>query len=114
MVPVTVEMLRQTRNELVARIDASEKTLSAEIKLQIHGVRSEFNGLRSEFDGMRAELHEVRADVARIVVLVEEQNARNAVVLEGLTNLWHRQSHQEKRTDDLEGMVRSLVATAKR
>jgi uncharacterized protein (UPF0335 family) len=42
--------------------------------------------------------------------LIEEQNARNKVVLDGLTALMSRQDRVEQRVDDVEATVRDLAA----
>lgn len=71
--PATQGMLQLVRNEL--KSDISE--LRAEMKSGFSQFDSQFDGLRSEF--------------SRVAFLVEEQNSRNKVVLEGLTALWQRQ-----------------------
>ncbi|MEI8258833.1 MAG: hypothetical protein WCJ30_24445, partial [Deltaproteobacteria bacterium] len=79
--PATREMLDGVRYELVERIAAVESKLTGEI------VRVE-----SKLSG---QMHEVRADVARLGVLIEEQNARNSIVFEAL----HAVVEQQKRFD---------------
>lgn len=60
-VPVTRAMLGEVRTELLERIDA-------------------------RFHELKADIHEVKAGMARTMLLLEEQNARNKVVLDGLPN----------------------------
>ena len=93
-VPITRGMLVGVRTEILHRIDEVRE----EVKAEIHGVK--------------AEIHEVKASVARIEVLVEEQNARNRIVLEGITALLSRQNQVEQRVTDVEDTVRKL-ATAR-
>lgn len=64
-VPVTRGMLTGVRTELIERIDATRAELKAEIR-------------------------DVKAGLARIEVLVEEQNARNKIVLDGIAALLSR------------------------
>ena len=73
-VPVTVELLNEVRNELIHRIDSTKKSL----KLEIVQSRDEF----------KSEIHSLRA-------LIEEQNARNIYVLDGLSSLFNRQERLE-------------------
>ncbi len=96
-VPVTQKMLVQVRDELKAMI-----------KAEIHGVRSEFHGMKSDIHGMKSEIHGVKSEVQglksqihEIKILVEEQNARNALMMDGLTNLFYRQDRLEKQVADL-------------
>ncbi len=86
--PATRGMLDRTRQELKAEIKG--------VKAEIKGVRSELNakidGVRSE---LKAEIASLRASVERTNLLVEEQNANNRIVLEGLQALWQRQDRLE-------------------
>ncbi len=119
-VPVTQKMLFLVRDQLDAKIDKSKHELKAEfhevksdiheIKSEIHEIKSEIHGLKSEIHGLKSEIHEIKADVHgikatvhemkselhRVALLVEEQNARNAIVMDGLTNLFARQERLER------------------
>src|SRR5262249_21117158 len=90
-------MLWAVRDELVERMSASEARWDAR-----------FVTLESRFDELR---HDLRADVARITVLVEEQNARNAIVLEAIRGMIDRQDRVELRLDGVEGTVSSLATS---
>jgi hypothetical protein len=48
--------------------------------------------------------------MARIEFLVEEQNARNKVVLDGITALMSRQDQVEQRVSEVEDTVRKLAS----
>jgi uncharacterized protein (UPF0335 family) len=98
-VPVTAAMLRETRTELLERIDQAKSEL-----------RAEFAELRAEVHSLRADVHGMRAEIARIGLLVEEQNARNKIVLDGLMAYIDRQNRLEKRMDTVEETVRKLAA----
>ncbi len=76
---VTQKMLYSVRDELMAHTDG-------------------------KFHEVKAEIHEVKADLAkldksvhRVALLVEEQNNRNKIVLDGLTQLFARQDRVEKK-----------------
>lgn len=91
-VPVTVQMLYGVRDQLIKRIDSRFHSLKSEIhevKSEIHGVKSEIHEIKSDVSGLREEVH-------RLALLMEEQNARNAIVLDGLTGLFDRQDRLEK------------------
>jgi hypothetical protein len=62
----------------------------------------------AKFETVLAAVHHVAAEVARVGVLVEEQNSRNQIVLEGLTGLAQRQDRVELRVTDVENLVRSI------
>jgi archaellum component FlaC len=74
------------------------------VKAEINGVKAEINGLKAEIHGVKAEIHEVKATIARIEksshrmeLLLEEQNNRNKIVLDGLSHLFERQERIEKK-----------------
>lgn len=73
--PVTQPMLYEVRNELREQILSTEKKLDSKI-------------------------HSLEAKVHNIQVLIEEQNARNSVVLDGLSNLFERQERIESEHAD--------------
>jgi hypothetical protein len=101
--PVTRAMLSEVRTELLQRIDQSKNELRGEIQ----ELRGE---LRGEIHRVQAGLHAVHAEVARIGLLVEEQNARNRVVLDGLMAMITRQERLELRVDKVEDTVRGLAS----
>jgi hypothetical protein len=121
--------LREVRTELKADIHELRTELKAEIqgvrtelKAEIQGVRTELKAeiqeLRGEFKTqflrMDAKFDHVVGEVARLGVLVEEQNANNRIVLEGLTGLWQRQERFESRLVEEVGMaVAAAFARAK-
>ena len=77
-----------------------------EVKSEVHEVKSEIHGVKAEIHEVRAEIHEVKAGLAkldksvhRVALLVEEQNNRNKIVLDGLAQLFTRQDRIEKKLD---------------
>jgi hypothetical protein len=46
---------------------------------------------------MTAQIHQLTAQVHRVGILVEEQNAKNGIFLDGLTNLFECQERIEAR-----------------
>jgi hypothetical protein len=56
--------------------------------------------LKSNICGMEQKMesgfHEIEAGNSRMQLLLEEQNANNRIVLEGLQILWHRQDRRER------------------
>ena len=83
---VSQKMLYSVRDEMISH---------TEMKFQETEVR---------FDEVKAEIHEVKATIARIEksshrmeLLLEEQNNRNKIVLDGLSHLFERQERIEKK-----------------
>jgi chromosome segregation ATPase len=130
-VPVTRGMLTGVRTELFQRIDQGREEARAEnqrldgkidaVRAEIHELRAELKGdihrldatiheVKAEIHEVKAEIHEVKAGMARIEVLVEEQNARNRSVLDGITALLSRQNQVEQRVVQVEDTVRKLAA----
>jgi hypothetical protein len=98
--PATQGMLAEVRNELLERITALDVRLTG----RIDAVEARLS----------EQMHLLAADVARLGALLEEQNARNAIVLEALTGMIERQDRADRRMDALEDMVRSLASGARR
>ncbi|MCC6558498.1 MAG: hypothetical protein IT372_36635 [Polyangiaceae bacterium] len=91
--PVTRRMLVEVRGELLSRIDQTKEELKADIQ------------------AVKVDVHGVKADVARMLFLMEDQNARNKVVLDGLSAFMDRQTRVEQRMDVVEATVRDLAAS---
>lgn len=88
---VTQKMLFGVRDELVDLVKSVEHGLRSEI----HGVKAEIHEVKSEVKGLSSQVH-------RLSVLIEEQNARNTIVLDGLTNLFTRQDRLEHQWSDFQ------------
>lgn len=78
--PATQGMLQLVRNELKSDTQALRSEMN-----------SQFKQVDSKIEQVLGVVHQVAAEVARVGTLVEEQNSRNEVVLEGLSVLFHRQ-----------------------
>ena len=131
-VPATCGMLGAVRTELLERIDQSRFELRAEMREMKHELRAEMHEMKGELraemhemkgelraeigavavglDGVRAELSGVKAEVSRIACLMEEQNARNKIVLDALVSVIDRQGRVEQRVDSVEATVRDLAS----
>jgi hypothetical protein len=94
--PASRAMLGGVRDELIERLAAFD---------------ARFVGLGARFDEFK---HDVGAAIARIGVLVEEQNTRNAIVLEAIRAMIDRQHLAELRIDGVEATVQSLASGAPR
>jgi chromosome segregation ATPase len=129
-VPVSRAMLTGVRGEVLQRIDqAREETradlqrldgkidavraelheVKAELKADIHEVKAEIHEVKTEIHEVKAGMHAMQAQMARIEVLVEEQNARNRIVLDGITAVLSRQNQVEQRVTQVEDTVRKLA-----
>ena len=131
-IPATQGMLQLVRTELKADIRSLSSEMKAgfsqidsrfsqidsrfsqidskfsQIDSNFSQLDSKFSQIDSRFNQVDSKFERVIADVARIGVLVEEQNANNRIVLEGLTGLWQSQERVEVRIDDVEKFVRSI------
>ncbi len=98
--PASRKMLSLVRDELNETIEQ----VRIELKEDIRKVRIELTGeieqVRGDVAQFRAEMKinfsEIRAITHRTSLLVEEQNANNRIVLEGLQALWQRQDRLER------------------
>lgn len=92
-----------------AQVDARFDQVDArfdQMEARFNQIDARFSEQDAKFD---SKFQHVLAEVARIGVLVEEQNANNRIVLEGLSGLWHRQERMEVRMGDFESLVRSIA-----
>jgi chromosome segregation ATPase len=123
-VPVTRAMLGGVRTELLQRIDqareeAKEGTqkldakidgVKAELKADIHKVKTELHEVKADLHNVKGAVHGMQAQMARIELLVEEQNARNKIVLDGIAALLSRQDQVEQRMAQVEDTIRKIAS----
>jgi chromosome segregation ATPase len=110
------ENIKGMRSEMNARfneVDARFNQVDArfnQVDARFSGHDARFKSIDARFDRVDAQLHDIRAEITRLAVIVEEQNHRNAIVLEGLSGLFNRQERVEKRTDEMEKVVGTLFS----
>lgn len=97
--PVTRAMLHGVRDELKSRIDQTNA--------RIDQTNAHIDQTNASVVGMRAE---VMAEVHRLGTLVEEQEARNRVVLEVVQGHAARFERIERRLDGQDDMLREILA----
>ena len=94
------------------RVDARFNTIDArfdKIDARFNEIDGRFGEVDGKFHEVVAAIHGLTAQVARQGMLVEEQNARNNIVLEALTGLTQRQNRVESRMDETEKLVHAFV-----
>lgn len=125
--PVTSAMLGMVRTEVLHRIDQAREearadnlrldakidTVRAELKAEIQGVKADLQGVKADLHEVKAAVHGMQAQMSRIEVLVEEQNTRNKIVLDGITAMLSRQNQVEERVTQVEATVRTLAAAGR-
>ena len=111
------------RNELGARIDAVHSELGARIDAVRNELGARIDALTVRVDRIDANVQELRVSVSRLeaaveklhavtmrgLALNEQQDARNAIVLEAVTGMIDRQNRIEKRQDEQEELLRLLI-----
>jgi uncharacterized protein YPO0396 len=109
-----IDAVHAELHEMKAEMRGELHEMKAEMRGELHEMKAEMRGelheMRGEIHRLDASIHEVEATTARIEVLVEEQNARNKMVLDGITALLSRQNQVEERMDRVEDTVRALAA----
>ncbi|MBK8258126.1 MAG: hypothetical protein IPK82_36355 [Polyangiaceae bacterium] len=115
-VPATCGMLWAVRDEVIARMEsrfAQVDARFAQVDARFAQVDARFAQVDARFvqleRSLTSQIQDVKADVARVIFLVEEQNARNKVVLYAMMSVLNRQDHCEKRLDAVEATVRDLA-----
>ena len=123
-VPVTNAMLGMVRTEVLHRIDQAREearadtqridakidAVKAELKADIHEVKADIQEVKADLHDVKAAVHGMQAQMTRMAVLMEAQDARNKIVLDGITALLSRQNQVEDRVTQVEETVRSLVS----
>lgn len=104
---VNQKMLYKVRDELIAYTDVKFHEVKAEIhavKAEIHELRAEIHAVKAELQEIKTEIHELKSQFSqlektmhKVALLVEEQNNRNKIVLDGLAQLFERQERVEKK-----------------
>ena len=108
--PATRKMLSLVRDEIKAdirslnqKIDGHDtKFRSLDTKVQsldtkVEALCTKVENIDSKISGLRADFQKLEAGNFRMQLLLEEQNANNRIVLDGLQALWHRQDRLEQR-----------------
>ncbi len=83
----------------------------SELKSDLRSMRSE---MKAGFHQSDSKFEQVLSEVARVGTLIEEQNSRNQVVLEGLTGLYQRQDRNDFRMEEVQNIVQGLAARSRR
>lgn len=131
--PVTMKMLQEFRKEIREEVRAGFKKMDArfndqdarfndqdarfskiEARLSDHDARfskidARLSAHNARFDRVDAKLHQISSDVARVALLVEEQNSRNAIVFDAIHHMIQRKDRLEGRMDEVEKTVRSIA-----
>lgn len=123
-VPVTQRMLFGVRDQLSAdirqldaklcganssmeaRLDGRISSLETRLDARISSLETRVDGrissLEAKLEGkIDSRFHELSSQIHQIKILVEEQNARNIIVMDGLTSLYDRQDRLEAKVDKL-------------
>jgi hypothetical protein len=116
--PVTRAMLMGVRTEVIERITAVDERLGGAIEHVETKLTGEIARVESKLTGeivrvearLSAQYHDLKADVARLGVLIEEQNARNSVVFEALHGVIEHHKRTDRRLDDVETTLHSLAS----
>lgn len=102
-VPATKAMLYLVRDGLEASDKRNYKNLKSDIENLRAEVKADIQSLRKEVKTDIQDLKDfIKFEMHQMKLLIEEQNARNIFVLDGLTSLFDRQDRLEKRVDKLE------------
>lgn len=97
-----MDSLDSKLGSLDLRMDSLDSKLSS-LDSRIDSLDSK---LDCRFDKMMAEIHGLKSEIHRIALISEEQNAKNNIVLDGLTSLFARQERIEARMDACERAVK--------
>jgi len=97
-------------NARFAKIDARFSDIDA----RFAQIDARFLEMESRLESMTATLEKMASQMSRMELMIEEQNTRNQVVLEGLTGVYQRQFMSEERLKEVEAAVFSLAGRTRR
>lgn len=103
--------LKADNRELKSELKADIKQLDSKIMhvdARVSSLDSKITQVDSKVERVLGAVHHLAGEVARIGILVEEQNSKNNIVLEGLTGLAQSQDRLEARVENVEKMVRAI------
>lgn len=100
--------LRSEMNDAVEELKTDISKLRSDMNDAVGELKGEITELRGEMQQMRSDIHKISSELHRVALLVEEQNARNKVVLDGLTSLFARQERVESQVEKLTGVLINL------
>jgi archaellum component FlaC len=100
-------------NEVDARFSEVDARFN-QIDARFSEIDARFSQVDSRLNTFDSKFEQVLSEIARVGFLVEEQNSRNLVVLEGLTGLFQRQERLETRVDGIDSLVQSIAARSRR
>jgi chromosome segregation ATPase len=85
-------------NKVNARFNEIDARFN-EIDARFNEIDARFNEVDVRFERVEASIQNLISEVHRLAILIEEQNARNRIVLDGLTGLFARQERLEAKID---------------
>jgi len=101
--PATRSMLKLVKGELKEEISKSKYSLEAKIIKMGSGLERKMGYLDNRLSKVEVDLKEVKGEISEVKImmhksnlLLEEQNANNRIVLEGLQVLWQKQEQIDK------------------
>lgn len=101
--PATRRMLKLVRGELKEAIRLSVLELKDEFNSKFIGLEARMSKVENKMSSLENKLDTsfsaLSKQIYRTNLLVEEQNANNRIVLEGLQALWQRQERLELSSD---------------
>ena len=110
-VPVNSRMLDESRNELIHKIESAKLELKSdihELDSKILSLDSKISNLDSKISSVDSKVESLTSIVHKLSLTIEEQNARNKVVLDGLTGLFSRQDRIEVKLEEMDQTILPL------
>ena len=126
-IPVNLGMLHLVRDELKSSISSLERKMEsrfrgmdakfagidskfAEMDSKFAGMDSKFAGIDSKFAALDSKMASMDSRLHQMQLMMEEQNARNRIVMDGLTSLFARQERSEDRIEAAEKLLIQIRA----
>jgi len=98
------EELKALRHELKAEFKGQLSKVEhrfGKVDARFSAIHEEFGKVHASIEALTSHVHHTNSEVHRIAILVEDQNAKNSIVLDGLVSLFHRQDRVERDVADI-------------
>lgn len=97
-IPVSMRLLNLVKQEL----KSDNATLRLDVKAGFASVQTQFAQIDARFATVDAQFAEIRNQLTKMMVVLEEQNHRNNVALEGYTIVYEKLMESDTRFQKIE------------
>ena len=95
------------------KLNSQQKEFKSNINSFEKRLDSKFSQIESKLNQVESKIELVLSEIRRMIVLIEEQNARNKFILDGYASLHERLDRLELRFDQHEKKIENFILKRK-